>query len=187
MYAPNGTAGVAYAGYMAPADWSTNLVWVGRSSLTVGAGGWQQVDATGLTYTWTQYDLSTMRPVTDAEADPATVPAFLAAHGGDGPGFYATGFGCDGQPFKIDALRYGTAGAVTTYDLEGFTSTTGITGSATSITAGESVTLGGTVRDGARPLPCRTACSCSRSRSSAPTTSSRWRGRPCPSTSATPG
>lgn len=64
VYAPNGTAGVAYAGYMAPADWSTNLVWVGRSSLTVGAGGWQQVDATGLTYTWTQYDLSTISETT---------------------------------------------------------------------------------------------------------------------------
>ena len=63
------------------------------------------------------------------------MPAFLAAHGGDGPGFYATGFGCDGQPFKIDRCSTG-AGAVTTCDLEGFTSTADISGSASTITAG---------------------------------------------------
>ena len=51
--------------------------------------------------------------------------AFAAAHGGDGPGFYTVGFGCDGQPFNIDALRSGSPGAVTTYDLEGYTSSTG--------------------------------------------------------------
>jgi hypothetical protein len=153
VYAPGGSAGVAYAGYQSPDDWATKRVWVGRASLTAPAGAWKQVDATGLTYTWTQYDLGTLQPVGQADGA-ATVPAFLAAHGGDGPGFYATGFGCDGQPFKIDALRSGSAGAVTTYDLEGFTTTAGITGSATSITAGESVTIGGVVRDQwARALP----------------------------------
>ena len=153
VYAANGSAGVAYAGYQAPADWSTKRFWIGRASLSATAAVWQQVDATDLDYTWTQYDLDTMRPVGQADGA-ATVPAFLAAHGGDGPGFYATGFGCDGQPFKIDALRSGTAGAVTTYDLEGFTSTARITGTASSVTAGESVTLGGVVRDQwSRTLP----------------------------------
>jgi hypothetical protein len=153
VYAPNGSAGVAYAGYQAPADWSTKRFWVGRAGVTVGANDWQQIDATDLTYTWTQYDLGTLKPVAQADGA-ATVSAFLAAHGGDGPGFYATGFGCDGQPFKIDSLRSGSAGAVTTYDLEGFTSTAGISGSASTITAGESVTLSGVVRDQwARTLP----------------------------------
>ena len=147
VFAPAGSAGVAYAGYQAPADWGTNLAWVGRAEISAAAGQWQQVDATGLTYAWTQYDLADHQPVTQDE-NPATVPAFLAAHGGDGPGFYATGFGCDGQPFKVDALRLGTGGAVTTYDLEGFTSSTGIAGSASTITAGETVALGGMVRDG---------------------------------------
>ena len=101
VYATNGSAGVAYAGYQAPADWSTKRFWVGRAGLTAAANGWQQIDATDLTYTWTQYDLGTLKPVAQADGA-ATVPAFLAAHGGDGPGFYATGFGCDGQPFKID-------------------------------------------------------------------------------------
>ena len=153
VYAPNGSAGVAYAGYQAPADWSTKRFWVGRAGVTVGANDWQQIDATDLTYTWTQYDLGTLKPVAQADGA-ATVSAFLPAHGGDGPGFYATGFGCDGQPFKIDSLRSGSAGAVTTYDLEGFTSTAGISGSASTITAGESVTLSGVVRDQwARTLP----------------------------------
>jgi hypothetical protein len=42
---------------------------------------------------------------------------FTDAHG-DGPGYLA-GSGCDGEDFSIDALRYGSRGAVTTYDLEG--------------------------------------------------------------------
>jgi hypothetical protein len=148
VFAPEGADGVAYAGYRAPADWSGNLVWVGRAELRAAPGGWQQVDATGLTYTWTQYDMTTQQPVATSEEPPLTVAAFAAAHGGDGPGFWTVGFGCDGNPFKIDALRFGTPGAVTTYDLEGFTSTTSISASATKVVAGHEVTLTGTVRDG---------------------------------------
>ena len=78
-------------------------------------------------------------------AGPSTVADLLAARGGDVPGFYAVGLGCDGNPFKIDALQTGTPGDVTTYDLEGYTTTTGITGSATRIAAGDQVTLHGSV------------------------------------------
>ncbi|MCW2842781.1 MAG: hypothetical protein JWN22_697 [Nocardioides sp.] len=153
VFAPDGATGVAYAGYRAPADWAGSLVWVGRAELRAAAGGWQQVDATGLTYTWTQYDMATQQAVATSE-EPLTVPAFAAAHGGDGPGFWTVGFGCDGNPFKIDALRVGTPGDVTTYDLEGFTSTTTIGGSRASVTAGDGVTLTGTLRDGrGQPLP----------------------------------
>lgn len=153
LHAAEGASGVAYAGYIAPADWTTGLIWIGRAGLEEAPGGWRPVEATGLTYTWTQYDLSTWQAVAAAEA-PSAVPEFLAAHGGDGPGFYAVGFGCDGRPFKIDALRLGSAGDVTTYDLEGFTSTTTITGSATRIVAGDSVTLEGSLRDNrGKPLP----------------------------------
>jgi hypothetical protein len=49
----------------------------------------------------------------------STVADFVAAHGGDGPGLYTIGFGCDGTPFSMDQLRVGAPGAVTTYDLEG--------------------------------------------------------------------
>ncbi|MBB6627137.1 hypothetical protein H5V45_07365 [Nocardioides sp. KIGAM211] len=155
VQAPQGTTGVAYAGYQSPADYGTNLVWVGRADLTAAAGGWQQVDATGLTYTWTQYDLAAQRPapLADAAADaataeaPATVDSFVAAHGGDGPGFWTVGFGCDGNPFKVDALRVGTPGNVTTYDLEGYTSRTAIGGSRSRVAPGDGVTLRGTLRD----------------------------------------
>lgn len=153
LFAAGGSSGVAYAGYRAPADAATDLVWVGRAALSQGGGGWRSVDAAGLTYTWTKYDLKTLQRVGAADA-PATVPAFLAANGGDGPGFYTVGFGCDGKPFKIDALRFGGSAGVTSYDLEGYTSSTQISGSRNLINAGEEVTLHGVLRDGAgQPLP----------------------------------
>ena len=67
VYAPNGSAGVAYAGYQSPADWSTKRFWVGRAGLTAAADAWKQIDATDLTYTWTQYDLGTLKPVDQAD------------------------------------------------------------------------------------------------------------------------
>jgi hypothetical protein len=154
VMAPGGTSGVAYAGYQPPADWGTNRMWVGRADLSAAPGGWQSVDATGLTYTWTRYDLGTEERLPETADGPATVRAFAAGHGGDGPGFYTVGFGCDGQPFKIDALRNGSPGAVTTYDLEGFTSSTAISGSASTVRAGEPVTIAGSLQDElGRPVP----------------------------------
>ena len=155
LSAPEGAAGVAYVGYRAPADWATNLVWVGRAPLDEAAGGWRPVDVAGLTYTWTQYDLSTQQPVASADA-PATVPDFMAAMGGDGPGFFTVGFGCDGRPFKIDALRIGSPGEVTTYDLEGFTSITDIAAPTNTIVAGDSLTIDGTLSSSSgAPLDAR--------------------------------
>lgn len=161
--APSGTTGVAYAGYQAPADWGTSLMWVGRADLSAAPGGWQSVDVTGLTYTWSRYDLATQRrlpaPAASdaapaADDGPATVPAFTAAHGGDGPGFYTVGFGCDGQPFRIDALRVGSPGAVRTYDLEGYTSSAAISASTPTVVAGEPVTIAGSLHDElGRPVP----------------------------------
>ncbi len=148
VLAPEGSTGVAYAGYQAPGDRGTNLVWVGRAPLAAVAGGWQRVEATTLAYDWTRYDLEARQPVDPAEPAPVamTVPDFLAAQGGDGPGFYAVGFGCDGHPFQIDALRIGAPGQVTTYDLEGFTSIAGISGPTGPVTAGDEVSLGGSLR-----------------------------------------
>jgi hypothetical protein len=152
--APGGTSGVAYAGYQPPADWGTSRMWVGRADLSAAPGGWRSVDATGLTYTWTRYDLATQQRLPETADGTATVRAFAAAHGGDGPGFYTVGFGCDGQPFNIDALRSGSPGAVTTYDLEGYTSSTAISGSASTVLAGEPVTLAGSLQDElGRPVP----------------------------------
>jgi hypothetical protein len=144
VLAPHGTTGVAYAAYQAPGDAGTDTIWVGRAALTVAAGAWREVQAPGLTYTWTRYDLATRAPA-GRSAGSATVPDFQAGHGGDGAGFYALGLGCDGNPFKIDALRTGASGDVTTYDLEGYTTATGISGSATRVAAGDDVTVSGQV------------------------------------------
>ena len=159
--APGGTSGVAYAGYQPPADWGTSRMWVGRADLSAAPGGWQSVDATGLTYTWTRYDLATQQRLPETADGTATVRAFAAAHGGDGPGFYTVGFGCDGQPFNIDALRSGSPGAVTTYDLEGYTSSTAISGSASTVSPASRSPSPGACRTSSAGR-CRTACSCSR-------------------------
>jgi hypothetical protein len=149
LSAPDGASGVAYVGYRAPGDWASDLIWIGRAGLDEAAGGWRTVDVAELTYTWTQYHLSTQQPVSSGdEPDPASVPDFIAAHGGDGPGFFTVGFGCDGRPFKIDALRIGSPGAVTTYDLEGYTSVTDIAAAASNVVAGEGLTLNGTLLTG---------------------------------------
>jgi hypothetical protein len=148
VYAPEGAAGVAYAGYQEPADRGTGLVWFGRADLQT-AGSWRAVDAAGLSYTWTKFDMITQQQVGEVDAAPARIPAFLTAHGGDGAGFFAIGFGCDGHAFNMDAWRIGSPGDVTTYDLEGLTTTTSMSGPADdSIDAGDSVTLRGTVSDG---------------------------------------
>lgn len=167
VLAPHGTTGVAYAVFRDPQDAGGTVAWVGQAPLSVDAGSWQRVEATGLTYSWSRYDLATGQPAVGAatpdgatpagtgqdvsgqaagaDDGPATVATFLADHGGDAAGLYAVGLGCDGSPFKIDALQTGSAGDVTTYDLEGYTTTTGISGSATRVRAGDPVTLQGSV------------------------------------------
>ena len=111
--------GVAYAGYQEPADAQTTLLWIGRSELVTPGGAWQTVDATTRVYTWAKYDMTTRQQVAPGPRVPTTVAGFAAAHGGDGPGIYTIGFGCDGTPFSMDRLQVGRPGAVTTYDVEG--------------------------------------------------------------------
>ncbi len=111
--------GVAYAGYQEPADAQTTLLWIGRSELVTPGGAWQTVDATTRVYTWAKYDMTTRQQVAPGPRVPTTVAGFAAAHGGDGPGIYTIGFGCDGTPFSMDQLQVGRPGAVTTYDVEG--------------------------------------------------------------------
>lgn len=60
------------------------------------------------------------------------------------------------RPFKIDALRIGSPGAVTTYDLEGFTSITDIAAPTNRIVAGDSLTIDGTLSSSSgAPLDAR--------------------------------
>jgi len=121
-------------------------VWFGRAALSAPAGGWTQVDAAGLAFTWTKYDMLTQSRL-DETAPRTRIPAFIKQHGGDGPGFFTIGFGCDGRSFSTDAWRIGAPGAVTTYDLEGLTTTTTISGPDGAIDAGQEVTLHGSVLD----------------------------------------
>ena len=111
--------GVAYAGYQEPADAGTELMWLGRSELVTPGGAWQTVDAATRVYTWAKYDMTSRQQVAPGPGVPTSVPGFAAAHGGDGPGIYTIGFGCDGTPFSMDQLRVGAPGDVTTYDVEG--------------------------------------------------------------------
>ena len=111
--------GVAYAGYQDPGDAGTSVIWLGRSDLVTPGGAWQTVDATTRLYSWAKYDMTTRQQLAPGPGVPTTVAGFAAAHGGDGPGLYTIGFGCDGTPFSMDQLRVGPPGGVTTYDVEG--------------------------------------------------------------------
>lgn len=134
-----GTSGVSYVWVTAP-DALPGTAWSGRAETSLPAGGWQQVDAGSLTYTWQLVDLATRRPV--AEAGTATAAEFAAAHG-DGGGYVVTGFGCDGRPVNIDAVRSASA----TWDFEGMALSTTIAAGADQVPAGEAVVLSGRVSD----------------------------------------
>jgi hypothetical protein len=147
VHADAGTTGVAYVGYQAPKDVGTSLVWVGRAALAVSAGVWTPVNVTGQGFAWTQYDMSTQQPIGGVVGS-SGIPAFTQAMGGDGAGFYMVGFGCDGNAFNTDAWRIGGATGVTTYDFEGFTTRTTISGPDAAVEPGQRVTLNGSVVDG---------------------------------------
>jgi|tagenome__1003787_1003787.scaffolds.fasta_scaffold20970432_1 hypothetical protein len=147
--------GVAYAGYQQPSDAGTSLVWIGRAALTTPGSAWQKVDATSRLYAWAKYDMSTRQQVGSDPGVPTTVAAFAATHGGDGPGFYTIGFGCDGTPFSMDTLEIGSPDSVTTYDLEGLRTSVTIASSRAS-TGGE-VTITGRLRtETGDPIPFAT-------------------------------
>src|SRR3954468_22895906 len=98
--------------------------------------------------------MATRSPVTPDGAVSATVAELAATHGGDGPGFYTIGFGCDGTPFSMDTLRVGSDGAVTTYDLEGLRTSVTIAGQPS---ATGDVTITGRLRSGTGdPIPLAT-------------------------------
>ena len=147
--------GVAYAGYQEPADAGSSLLWLGRSDLVTPGGAWQSVEATTRAYTWTKYDMTTRSPVL-ASGVVATVADFAAARGGDGPGVFTIGFGCDGTAFSMDKLQFGTvADGVRTYDVEGLRTQVTIAAShPKALEPGEPVTLTGQLRtETGDPIP----------------------------------
>lgn len=149
VHAAGGADGVAYAGFQDLSDAATTRLWIGRAPLSAPPGAWTAVEATALTYSWTQYDMVTHVPVpTVAPAEPSTVADFAADHGGDGAGFYSIGFGCDGSAFNMDAWQVGGPGGTRRYDLEGLATTTTIEGSVSRVAPGEPVRLTGRLRLG---------------------------------------
>ena len=120
-------------------------VWVGRADLHA-TPGWAYVDAAGASYDWQKVAALTGRVV--EHAGTATTAAFTRAHG-DGPGYLLAGLGCDGAPFSFDALRVGSPGAVTTYDVEGLVLSTTISASGDRVPAGGAVKLTGVTVDAA--------------------------------------
>lgn len=141
--AGDGPDGVAYVGYRSPKQ-AADRMWLGRASLDEPAGTWSTVDASTLSFTWSQVTVASGLPVLTSGTTgvPATVGDFTARHG-DGPGFVTMGFGCNGVTFNIDALRAGNS----VYDLEGLETHVSISGSASTVHAGDSVTLTGALRD----------------------------------------
>lgn len=138
-----GSTGVAYVWYVAP-GMVPGEVWAGRADLTATVDGWQQLDAAAASYSWTRLEAAT--GAVREEAGVAGIDDFAAVHG-DGPGYLMSGLGCDGRSFGVDALRVGAPGAVTTYDLEGWSVSTSITASQDLISSGDEVTLGATSVD----------------------------------------
>lgn len=140
--ATGGSQGVSWVVAVTPTS-PRGTAWTGRAALSVPAGSWTQVSSSAQTYEWTLVDLASGTAL--GRAADATPAAFAAAQG-DGPGFAVTGFGCDGRPFNLDAVR----GAGTTFDFEGVQLSTSVDVDAPQVRAGEKVTVTGSVTDGAQ-------------------------------------
>ncbi len=135
----SGSQGVSYVMAITP-DNAPGTAWRGRATLSAPAGSWTTVSTAATTYDWTLVDLATLSPLGSPET---ATTADLAAEHGDGPGFVVTGFGCDGRPFNLDAVR----GSGSTFDFEGTTLATGVAVDRTAVDAGGSVTLTGRVTE----------------------------------------
>lgn len=133
-----GTTGASYV-WVATPDAPAGHAWLGRADLTVPAAAWQQVDTALVPYAWSLVDLGT--GVT-AAVETSTPTDFVAVHG-DGPGYVVTGFGCDGHPFHVDAVR----GNGRAWDFEGLTLSTSILGPTAPVPAGTDVEIAGSVTD----------------------------------------
>jgi hypothetical protein len=134
-----GSQGVSYV-MAITGDNVPGTAWRGRAPLTAPAGSWTTVSTAATTYDWTLVDLATFAPLGAPET--STTAAFAAAHG-DGAGFAVTGFGCDGAPFNLDAVR----ASGSTFDWEGATLATSVAVDRTSVDAGQTVSLTGRVTD----------------------------------------
>jgi hypothetical protein len=135
----SGSQGVSYVMSITSTS-PPGTAWSGRAALAAEPGSWRSVSAASLAYEWHLLDLTTLDAVSPAGT---ATPAEFAAEHGDGAGFVVTGFGCDGQPFNLDAVQ----GAGATFDFEGTALTTTISADRARAGAGERVTITGRVTD----------------------------------------
>lgn len=137
------TSGLVIASYAAPGD--TSGTWLGTAPITATGTEWRTITGTDALLSWHRFDNATGMW---SPAGNATVATFADGHDGDGSGgggvaFLGFAFGCDGNRFSYDGLKVGPLGEVTTHDFEGVRTATLIDTSASTITAGRRVTLGG--------------------------------------------
>lgn len=136
--AENGTVGASHI-WVSALDAPPGHAWRGRAALTVPPAHWLHVDTASLPHEWQLIDLTTGQTV----AVESGTPADFAFRHGDGAGYVVTGFGCDGEPFNVDAVR----GNGRVWDFEGLSLSTSIVPSATQLGAGEQFEVSGTVTD----------------------------------------
>ena len=149
FYSANVESGLAVAFYQEPADQGTQKLWAG--TVTIGLSGgqlstWTKISGIGLSYNWTKYEWTSQngyQPTGDPTVASTTVGTFADAHGTSGLGGYALAMGCGGSKINYDKLVIGQTGSVTTYDFEALQTTTTMTTSSGTITAGQSKAIGG--------------------------------------------
>jgi hypothetical protein len=116
--------------------------WRGVSStFTETTDAWHVIQAASHGFAWTHY---TADGTLDENGGSALLPAFVAAHGGDGDGAeVGYMFGCDGSAFFVDALTVGNADGSQVWNFEGAATRTSLkTRGFRTITYGEKVGLG---------------------------------------------
>lgn len=108
--------------YQPPSDDGT---WIGVSGITDDQRpGWHVVDGSSHSYRWSYYSADGIFRESAPEQD---LRRFVESRGGDGEGArVAFTYGCDGNPFFVDALTLRDASGTRTYDFEGIRTRTSI-------------------------------------------------------------
>lgn len=126
---------------------SADTLWEGTAVIGGAGDSWSTVDASALTYTWTEryagHHPTTPWQPTATEPVAGTIEQFTATHPGADGYTAAIGFGCEGDGFFFDGFRWGAAGNVTTLDFEALSSVLTIDATKTTIVAGKPTSITG--------------------------------------------
>ncbi|WP_125037996.1 hypothetical protein [Nocardioides sp. LS1] len=112
-------AGVAVVTYVEPGDAG---IWRGTGGVeTIRGASWHVVGAGTKSFSWRHY---TANGALDQTAGDSSLKYFVDNHGSGDSAYLGFAFGCDGNDFAVDALEVGTLKSSTTYDFEGFATST---------------------------------------------------------------